>query len=80
MASAIRGSTGERSSSIASMHHLTGEIHSMKDHAASVVSDDAFAKRKETFPVDTPDTKEAYFIREIFQGKAHAPHYVTTII
>lgn len=43
----------------------------MKDHAASVVSDEAFAKRKETFPVDTPDTKEAYFIREIFQGKCY---------
>lgn len=42
---------------------------SMKDHATSVVSDEAFAKRKETFPVDTPDTKEAYFIREIFQGE-----------
>ena len=43
----------------------------MKAHAASVVSDEAFAKRKETFPVDTPDTKEGYYIREIFQGKAN---------
>jgi hypothetical protein len=40
----------------------------MKDHAAGVVSDEAFAKRKEDFPVDTPETKEGYFIREIFDG------------
>ena len=40
----------------------------MKDHAAAVVSDEAFAQRAERWPVDTPDTKEAYFIREIFQG------------
>ncbi|KAF8509274.1 glutamine-hydrolyzing asparagine synthase [Gautieria morchelliformis] len=43
-------------------------IDGVKDHAASVVSDEAFARRKGTFPDDTPDTKEAYFIREIFQG------------
>jgi len=40
----------------------------MKDHAASVVTDEAFAKRKEMFSVDTPETKEGYFIREIFDG------------
>ena len=40
----------------------------MKDHAAAVVSDEAFAKRAERWPTDTPDTKEAYFIREVFDG------------
>lgn len=40
----------------------------MKDHAASIVSDETFAKRTETFPLDTPETKEGYFIREIFAG------------
>ncbi|KDQ60706.1 hypothetical protein JAAARDRAFT_31682 [Jaapia argillacea MUCL 33604] len=43
-------------------------IDGMKDHAAAVVSDEAFAKRAERWPRDTPDTKEAYFIREIFDG------------
>ncbi|KIJ44019.1 hypothetical protein M422DRAFT_169005 [Sphaerobolus stellatus SS14] len=43
-------------------------IDGIKAHAESVVSDEAFAKRAETFPVDTPDTKEGYFIREIFEG------------
>ena len=41
----------------------------MKDHAASVVSEEAFAKRAERWPTDTPDTKEAYFIREVFDGQ-----------
>ncbi|KIJ68969.1 hypothetical protein HYDPIDRAFT_80966 [Hydnomerulius pinastri MD-312] len=43
-------------------------IDGMKDHAAAVVSDEAFAQRAERWPVDTPDTKEAYYIREIFEG------------
>ncbi|KAF5365572.1 hypothetical protein D9758_003222 [Tetrapyrgos nigripes] len=43
-------------------------IDGMKDHAASTVSDDAFAKRAERWPDNTPDTKEAYYIREIFDG------------
>ncbi|KZT26309.1 glutamine-hydrolyzing asparagine synthase [Neolentinus lepideus HHB14362 ss-1] len=43
-------------------------IDGIKDHAAAVVSDKAFAKRAERWPRDTPDTKEAYYIREIFDG------------
>ena len=42
--------------------------HRIKDHAASVVSDEDFAKRAERWAEDTPDTKEAYFIRDIFDG------------
>ncbi|KAL7283497.1 hypothetical protein ACG7TL_002930 [Trametes sanguinea] len=43
-------------------------IDGMKDHAASVVSDEAFAKRAERWPENTPDTKEGYFIRDIFDS------------
>ncbi|KIM55872.1 hypothetical protein SCLCIDRAFT_283282 [Scleroderma citrinum Foug A] len=43
-------------------------IDGMKDCAAATVSDEAFAQRAERYPVDTPDTKEAYWIREIFEG------------
>ena len=43
--------------------------HRIKDHAAAFVSDKDFAKREERWPVDTPDTKEAYYIREIFDGE-----------
>lgn len=42
--------------------------YSIKDHAATAISDDAFEKRAERWPESTPDTKEAYFIREIFDG------------
>ena len=38
----------------------------MKDQAATEVSDEDFARRAERWPRDTPDTKEAYWIREIF--------------
>ena len=40
----------------------------MKDHAAAVVSDAAFEKRAERWPESTPDTKEAYFIRDVFDS------------
>jgi len=43
-------------------------IDGMKDHAAQVVSDEAFAKRTEKWSFNVPDTKEAYFIRDIFDG------------
>ena len=52
-------------------HHLPSFSyhHSrIKDHAASIVSDEDFAKRAERWPEDAPDTKEAYFIRDIFDG------------
>jgi len=40
----------------------------MKDFTASHVSDADFEKRAERWSVDTPDTKEAYYIREVFEG------------
>ncbi|KAK7043595.1 asparagine synthetase [Paramarasmius palmivorus] len=47
-------------------------IDGMKDHAAAVVSDEQFEKRAERWPEDTPDTKEAYYIREIFDGNPNS--------
>lgn len=41
----------------------------MKSQSAQEVSDEDFAKRAERWPHDTPDTKEAYWIREIFDGE-----------
>ncbi|KAF5315754.1 hypothetical protein D9611_004622 [Ephemerocybe angulata] len=43
-------------------------IDGMKQHAEDTVSDEAFAKAAERWPEDTPQTKEAYLIREIFDG------------
>ncbi|WFD34343.1 asparagine synthase (glutamine-hydrolyzing) [Malassezia cuniculi] len=42
-------------------------IDGMKEHAEKIVSDEKFAERANRYPVDTPDTKEAYMIREIFE-------------
>ncbi|KAG5353984.1 putative asparagine synthetase [glutamine-hydrolyzing] [Termitomyces sp. T112] len=43
-------------------------IDGMKDHAQTIVSDEAFAKRTERWTQGVPDTKEAYYIRDIFDG------------
>ncbi|KAF5380903.1 hypothetical protein D9615_003889 [Tricholomella constricta] len=43
-------------------------IDGIKEHAESVVTDEAFAKRTERWSEGVPDTKEAYFIREIFDS------------
>lgn len=43
-------------------------IDGMKEFAESHVTDDKFAQRTKRYPVDTPDTKEAYWIREVFEG------------
>jgi asparagine synthase (glutamine-hydrolysing) len=42
-------------------------IGRIKDHADSVVSDEAFSKGGERW-ADAPTTKEAYFIRQLFDG------------
>lgn len=42
-------------------------IDGMKEHAEKAVSDEKFAERASRYPVDTPDTKEAYLIRELFE-------------
>lgn len=45
-------------------------IDGMKDHAEATVSDETFAKAAERWPVDTPLTKEAYWIREVFESES----------
>ena len=41
----------------------------MKAHAERAILDEMFEKRSERWPEDTPDTKEAYFIRDLFDGE-----------
>lgn len=43
-------------------------IDGLKAHAEAVVSDEQLAKAAERYPTDTPETKEAYYIRETFEG------------
>ncbi|GAA5880729.1 hypothetical protein JCM3774_005691 [Rhodotorula dairenensis] len=42
-------------------------IDGLKDHAASRVTDEQMAAAAERYPLDTPETKEAYLIRQIFE-------------
>jgi len=49
-----------------------GWIDSLKAYAERVVPDAAFAAAAERFPVNTPDTKEGYLYRSLFD--AHFPH------
>ena len=53
-------------------------LPSIKDHAESVVSDEAFEKRAERWPDSTPDTKEAYFIRDVFDGASRLARPLVT--
>ena len=41
----------------------------MKGHADRVITDERFAKRSERWPDNTPDTKEAYYIRDVFDSE-----------
>jgi asparagine synthase (glutamine-hydrolysing) len=41
----------------------------MKDHANAVVSDEDFADRQNKWSFDVPDTKEGYYIRQVFDGE-----------
>ena len=44
-------------------------IDSLKEHIELQVSDQQLANAAFKFPINTPDTKEAYFYREIFEEK-----------
>ena len=48
---------------------LTDIKISMKDTASALVSDESFARRGERWSFDVPDTKEEYYIRDIFDGE-----------
>lgn len=43
-------------------------IDSIKDHVEQEVSDQQLATAEFRFPINTPDTKEGYFYRTIFEG------------
>ncbi|WP_017445751.1 asparagine synthase B [Gayadomonas joobiniege] len=42
-------------------------IDSLKEHAAAQVSDDQLANASHRYPHNTPDTKEAYYYRSLFE-------------
>ena len=48
-------------------------LYRMKEHSSEIITDEQFEKRAEKWPKDTPDTKEAYYIRQIFEGEEVFP-------
>ncbi|KAH6918666.1 glutamine-hydrolyzing asparagine synthase [Coprinopsis sp. MPI-PUGE-AT-0042] len=55
-------------------------IDGMKEHAAEIVTDEQFETRAERWPKDTPDTKEAYYIRQIFDDLFPSPAAAETAV
>ncbi len=49
-----------------------GWIDSLRAHAEAQVTDEQLAQASYRFPIQTPDTKEGYLFREMFE--AHFPH------
>ncbi|BGP45822.1 asparagine synthetase [Rhodotorula kratochvilovae] len=43
-------------------------IDGLKDHASRTISDEQMAGAAQRYPLDTPETKEAYLIRQIFES------------
>jgi asparagine synthase (glutamine-hydrolysing) len=48
-------------------------IDGIKAHAEQLISDDTLANAGERFPVKTPETKEAYLYRQIFEEHFPSP-------
>jgi asparagine synthase (glutamine-hydrolysing) len=57
-----------------------GWIDALKDHAEQQVSDDLFDAREHRFPENTPQTKEAYHYRSIFEDHFPQPAAVSAVV
>jgi len=57
-----------------------GWIDALKGHAEKQVPDDLFEARKHRFPDNTPQTKEAYLYRSIFEGHFPEPAAVAAVV
>ena len=57
-----------------------GWIDALKDHAERQVDDDLFEARAHRFPENTPQTKEAYLYRSIFEDHFPQPAAVAAVV
>ncbi|KAI0281462.1 asparagine synthase [Russula aff. rugulosa BPL654] len=55
-------------------------IDGLKDQAERAISDEIFGRRSERWPEETVDTKEAYFIRDIFDSLFHSETAAKTAV
>lgn len=56
-----------------------GWIDELKKHVEAAVTDEMFARAAETFPEQTPSSKEGYFYRRIFDGFFTNPTAALTV-
>lgn len=56
-----------------------GWIDALRDHAAAAISDQQFAAAANRFPHNPPQTKEAYYYREIFEEFYPMPSAAATV-
>ena len=54
-------------------------IDELKAYCEAQVSDEEFAKAKELFPYNTPDTKEAFYFRTLFEEMYPEQHAIKTV-
>jgi len=54
-------------------------IDELKTFCEAQVSDEEFAKAKELFPYNTPDTKEAFYFRTLFEEMYPEKHAIHTV-
>jgi len=52
----------------------------LKDFCEKKVSDKEFSRASHLFPYNTPDTKEAFYIRKIFEQHFPYPDAVKTVL
>jgi asparagine synthase (glutamine-hydrolysing) len=57
-----------------------GWIDSLKEYCSKMVSDEEFATAAEKYPHNTPDTKEAYYFRKIFEKFYPQDHCLKTVL
>jgi len=57
-----------------------GWIDALKDFCEKKVSDKEFSRASHLFPYNTPDTKEAFYIRKIFEQHFPYPDAVKTVL
>ncbi len=55
-------------------------IDSVKDHCEKAVTDEELATAPERFPHNTPDTKEAFYFRKVFESYYPQEHSVKSVL
>jgi asparagine synthase (glutamine-hydrolysing) len=55
-------------------------IDTIKAHCDRIISDEEFAMASQEFPYNTPDTKEAYYFRKLFEKYYPEGHSIVTVL